>query len=255
MVEAAVPWRDARSVGDDGMPSGVTRRRLLGAGGAAGLGIVSSALPAASAAASVANPIPTADSVAWTSGDLFDAWSASTSTSSDLGASNGLDWQVFFAHQSLSIASGIPEAYGIGTRTSGINSWVWYAAVSSSAATLGAFGTPLEVGRNATSGNTSYTSGGLNLGPSTGTLTVPAGRYFLIGLYGGPFYRAARTAADPRTGETSGSPAVTAVNVVYRRTANPQSIEVPSQLGGGGSGFTEYDGYSLVASVRFSVGV
>ena len=46
------PGRDARGVGAGALPPDVTRRRLLGAGGAAGLGLTSLVLPAATAAAS-----------------------------------------------------------------------------------------------------------------------------------------------------------------------------------------------------------
>jgi len=220
---------------------------------ATALGIAGLLLPSAVAAASSTNPITDAAAIDWSAGELFDAWSERTSTTSDLGDSLGLDWQVFYAHRSLTIANGTAGAYGIGTRLAGTNSWFWHAAISTVPMTLGSFGAPFDVGRNAASGNTTYTEGGFSAGPAVATLTVPADRYFLIGLSNGPFYRAVRTLASPRTGQFGGGPAVTALNVVYRNGAFGTAIAVPSQLGGEGTGFTQYDGRSLVASLRFSV--
>jgi len=220
---------------------------------AAALGITGLLLPSSVAAASTTNPIADAAAIDWSTGELFDAWSDRTSASSDLGSSLGLDWQVFYAHRALTIANGTAQAYGIGTYLAGTNSWFWHAAISTAPMTLGSFGAPFEVGRNASSGNTSYTEGGFSAGPAVADLTVPAGRYFLIGLTNGPFYRAARTLAAPRTGQYGGGPAVTALNIVYRNATFNTPIAVPSQLGGDGTGYTQRDGHSLVASFRFSV--
>ena len=150
-------------------------------------------------------------------------------------------------------ADGTAEAYGVGTATSGTNSWTWYAAVSAVPATVGSVGTPFQVGRNAAAGNTSYAAGGFSAGPATADLSVPAGHYFLIGLGNGPFYRATRAIAAPRTGQVGGSPAVTAMDVLYRNTTYGAAATVPTQLGGAGAGYTEHDGTVLVSSLRFSV--
>ena len=228
----------------------VSRRGVIAG---ASVGVTSIVLPAAAAAASPVNPISDSDPVAWASGDLFETWTSRSSTTSNPGGTIGLDWQAFYAHRSLTIADGTVGAYGIATTAAGSNEWRWFAAVSTTTATLGSFGVPFEVGRDPDPGSTSYVAGGFTEGPATGDLVVPSGRYFLIGLWNGPFYRAVRELTAPRTGEIDGVPAVTALNVVYRSAydaAVPGSV--PTQLGGS-TAATQYDNRSLVAGFRFSL--
>ncbi len=228
----------------------VSRRGVIAG---ASFGVASMVLPAAAAAASPVNPIPDSEPVAWASGDLFETWTSRSSTTSDPGSTLGLDWQVFYAHRTLTIPNGTSGAYGIATTTDGSNSWRWFAAISTTTATLGSFGAPFEVGRNPNAGSTSYVAGGFTEGPATGDLVVPSGRYFVIGLWNGPFYRAVRELAAPRTGEIGGVPAVTALNVVYRSpydAAVPGSV--PTQLGGSTTA-TQYDNRSMVAGYRFAL--
>lgn len=234
----------------------VGRRDIAGLGT---LGIASLMLPAASASASTVDG-PTGGSapdgateVAWTDGALFDAWTERSGvTSSDRAPTNTISWQLYLAHVDLEIPSGTTDAYGINTYFPGGNTWDWYVSVSSVADAIGSFAAPTRVARD----SASYVTGGFYLSNATADLSVPAGHHFLVGVRGGPYYRSFRTIAAPRTAMIGASAQFTALDRVYYGDHGSQTTgaeQLPSQIGGTGTFYTQLDGYAAVISIRPSV--
>ena len=194
----------------------------------------------------------------WVSGDFFDSWSNQTATDSDLpitGApgisgynTNNLCWQVFYAHQSveLTVAS---NKWGFVPYLGGTNNISLRASVSTTNDTLGSFAADSVV---STSGSVTYTADVLNQRAINTKLTVPANRYFLLGLVSGPFYRTFKLLANNRTATVGGSPVVTVLNRFYWGgwPTGPTS-GIPTQLGGL-STFTLVTGYVPVLSFKFT---
>jgi hypothetical protein len=86
-------------------------------------------------------------------------------------------------------------------------------------------------------------------------ITIPEKTYFMIGCYGGPYYRAVKSLSDNRTAMVSGQPFVTAINKVCLGnwpSGGTSTSTLPSQLGGSDNGYTLYDGHSHVHSVTFN---
>ncbi len=193
---------------------------------------------------------PTGDTFDYTVGNFFDAYTqqSGVTTTNGINTNNGA-WQLFYAHQSVTLSVGTGNI-GLVPHTGGTNSWTWYYTVSTVANTIGSWNTPSAF-TNTRSGT--YTAGTLTTSNITTAKTVPAGYYFLLSNTGGPFYRTIKTLASSRTGTVSGSPYVTVVNRVCLGTwPSGGTTTVPSQFGGSGSGYTEYSGAVHVMSVKFS---
>ncbi|MGA1775131.1 MAG: hypothetical protein ACO4BW_05855 [Nitriliruptoraceae bacterium] len=157
---------------------------------------------------------------------------------------------MFQAHVAIEIPSGTSAAYGVNTYDSGENSWGWWASVSTVPDTIGLFASPFQVAAD----NRSYTSGELCTAAATATLQVPAGRYFLIGVGNeGPFFRCFNTLAASRTAVIGSTPQFSALNRVYYGVHYNVGAQLPDQVGGTGTFFTQLDGYAAVISIRPSV--
>lgn len=209
---------------------------------------------------SAASVVDLGTQFAWTSGDFFDSWSSQTATDSDLAITGGpgttsagyntnnLCWQVFYAHVSveLTVAS---NKWGFVPYQGGTNGISLRQSVSSVDDTLGSFAAD---GVISTSTTITYTADTLNQRPINTKLTVPAKRYFLLGLVNGPFYRMFKSLASNRTATISGSPVVTVLNRFYwgAWTSGPTS-GIPTQLGGSAT-FTLVTGYVPVLSFKFT---
>ena len=189
--------------------------------------------------------------VSWTSDTYFDSWtSQSGQTTSALLPTNNLCWQIYYAHKAVSISAG-PTKIGLNTYVNGVNSWQYYASVGSVSDSSGSF--PTESQFAATSGNIGYTAGGFSQLTAASTVTIPANRFFLIGLTSGPYYRTFKTLAANRTAQISGVSYVTAINrVFYGPHSTGPTSGIPTQLGGARSGYTEYNGYVPLISVKFT---
>jgi hypothetical protein len=231
------------------------RRGVLRAGGLAGLGVTALALPPALAAASPGSdveldPLEGATQVEVGTQSLFDAWTQQygvTVTQQD--PTNAICWQVFFAHRDLVIEASTEAAYGIATYEPGNNNFTWHVAVSTVPGIEGQFGEPFVVAEQSA---VAYVAGGLITTTSTARLAVPSGHYFLLGSVRGPFYRAFRSLAEPRTAMRGGVAQVTAVNRVYYGAHASQfdPAQLPQQLGGPGTFFSELEWFVTVMSLR-----
>ena len=190
--------------------------------------------------------------VPWTSGTYFNSWTSQSGvTTSDLAYNtNNMVWQLFYAWQAITIPV-LNPAWGIATTTNGSNTSNLRYSLSSVDTTIGSFGADAQIG---TDNSGSYTAGGFFEGRVTSSRSIPANRYFLLGITGGPFYRSFRTLAANRTATISGNPVFTVINRFWwGGWPTGPTTGVPTQLGGSTSGYTEQSGYMPVTSFIFTV--
>ena len=187
--------------------------------------------------------------VSYTTGTFFNAYSSQSGVSStDAFNTNNGCWQLYYSHQAISINIGTNNI-GLNPHTSGSNSWTWYISVSSVDNTIGSF-----PAASAITGlwSSSYTGGTLTTSSINTTTNIPANRYFIVGNHGGPFYRTIKSLASNRTAQVSGSNYVTAINRVFLGNwPSGGTTLVPTQLGGSGTGYTEYASHAHVHSIKF----
>lgn len=204
------------------------------------------------------SPVDLGTTFSWSSNSYFDSWSSQTATDSDLtiiGApgitgynTNNLCWQVFYAHQSVELTAATNK-WGFVPYQGGTNSIGLRSAVSSVDDTLGSFAADTAIANTL---STSYTADVLNERTINTKLTVPAKRYFLLGMVGGPFYRIFKSLANNRTATVSGSSVVTVLNRFYwGGWPTGPTTGIPTQLGGS-STFTLVTGYVPVLSFKFT---
>jgi hypothetical protein len=190
--------------------------------------------------------------VAWTSGTYFDSWtSRSGVTTTDIASydTNNLVWQLFYAHKAIRISVG-SNRVGINPRLNGTNTITLRAAVSSANNTIGSFTGENSYG--STGG--SYQSGVLREFATTTLLSIPANRYFLLGIVNGPFYRTFKTLATNRTAVVSNEAVVTVVNKFWwPGWPSGPTTGIPTQLGGSTAGYTERSGFVPVTSFKFEI--
>ncbi len=190
--------------------------------------------------------------VSWTSGTYFDSWTQQSGvTTTDIASynTNNLVWQLFYAHKSVRISTGTNRV-GIVPYQGGTNTITLRAAVSSTNNTTGSFTGEAQYGT--TSG--SYTAGALREFGTTTTLTIPANRYFILGITSGPFYRTFKTLAANRTAVANGEAVVTVINKFWwPGWPSGPTTGIPTQLGGATSGYTERSGFVPVTSFKFEI--
>lgn len=190
--------------------------------------------------------------VAWTSGTYFDSWTQQAGvTTTDIANynTNNLVWQLFYAHKSVRISSGTNKV-GVNPYLNGSNTITLRAAVSSANNTVGSFTGEAQYG--STSG--SYTGGVLREFNTTTTLTIPANRYFVLGIVSGPFYRTFKTLAANRTAVTNNEAVVTVLNKFWwPGWPSGATTGIPTQLGGSAGGYTERSGFATMTSFKFEI--
>lgn len=196
--------------------------------------------------------------VAWTTNTYFNAWTSQTSATSDLATSGGpglagyntnqLCWAVFYAHKSIKLTADAVQRWGYVPHSGGSNSVGLRYAVSKANNTLGNFGVDSII---ATITSNSYTSGSFFGRTITTTTTIPANRYFLLGMVGGPYYRIFKSLAANRTAVSGGEAIVSTLNQFYWGSwPSGPTTGIPTQLGGS-STFTAVTGYVPLLSYRF----
>jgi len=196
----------------------------------------------------------------WSSGSYLDSWTSQTATSSDLATSGGpgltsagystnnLVWQLFFAHVSveLTVAS---NKWGYVAFSGGSNSVGLRGTISTEDNTLGSFAADSNI---ATITSDTYGTGTLKERSITTAFTVPANRYFMLGVVGGPFYRIFKSLYYPRVAQISGSSAISVINKFYwGRWNDGPTTGIPTQLGGSAT-FTEVTNAVPVTSFKFT---
>ena len=190
--------------------------------------------------------------VPYTTGTLFDAYSSRDGvTTTDAFNTNNFVWQLYYAHQEVTLTSGT-QNIGLQPHTNGSNSWTWFYVGSNSQDTIGNW---QSVQQLTTQIYGNYYSGVMKYSDISNNITIPEKTYFMIGSYGGPYYRAVKSLSDNRTAMVSGQPFVTAINKVCLGnwpSGGTSTSTLPVQLGGSDNGYTLYDGHSHVHSVTFN---
>lgn len=205
----------------------------------------------------------TGTEVAWTTNTYWNTWTSQTSSTTDLSvtsggpnttntgySSNNLAWCLFYAHKSIRLAADATNRWGYVPFNTGSNSVSLRYAVSSATDTLGSFGSDTEI---AIASSNSYAAATLFQRTVNTTVTIPAGRYFLLGISGGPFRKVFRSLANNRTATVAGEPVVTTINKFYWGgwTTGP-TTGVPTQLGGAAT-FLEVSDYVPLLSFKFEI--
>lgn len=196
--------------------------------------------------------------VTWSSNSYFDSYaSRSGVVTTDASDTNNMVWQLYYAHQAISIPADAVNRLGINTRLSGSNSWTWWFTASTNRNDISSFSTPVQIG----SKGVSYSGGGFNESVATSTVNIAANTYFMIGVSGGPYYRSVMSSAN-RTATSNGTDVVTSMNTVFLGPwPYGTSRGIPVALGGStadynysatpGQEYLQYDGYQSVISVKF----
>lgn len=195
---------------------------------------------------------------AWTSNTYFYSANAQT-VQSGSGISdhtydtNNMLWQVFYAHRQIRLPVG-SNRWGVLSRQNGTNSFDLYVAVSSENNTLGKFNSNVDVLIGDNLGNQNYTGNTLFQSPITTQVTIPANRYFLLGITGGPFYKNYRRTANNITAVNNSNAIVTAVNKVYVATwPSGPTRGIPTQLGGNVTSYLEFNSNIYYSAFKFEI--
>lgn len=165
--------------------------------------------------------------------------------------------QVMYAHRNIKIINGATTSLGISTSQTG-GTWRWQFAVSTQDNTIGSFSTPVFIsnliGQSSVVGGQTYT-GVTNL-----EAVIPANRYFLIIRSPGPLYTA--STASPgnggtnRTATINGDPIFTTLSysIVGVSTGVTNAVtNLPTQLGGSDSGYTQVSNYNPAFGITFTL--
>lgn len=174
---------------------------------------------------------------------------------------NNMVYQLCYAHRSirLPVSSGAVTASGGGARWStivrqgGSNTVRLYGAVANVNANLSDFksNTDTQLSGNY---NANYIANTLFAGDVTTQFTVPANRFFLIGVFGGPYYKNYRKTANNYTAVNAGNAIVTVLNKVYVGPwPTGATSGIPRQIGGNTSNYNVLDGNILLAAFKFEV--
>lgn len=175
---------------------------------------------------------------------------------------NNMVWQLCYAHRSirLPVSSGPVSASGGGARwstivrQSGTNTpWI-YGVVGASNSTKTDLKSNTDILLSSSGPSISYSANTLYAGRIDASFTVPANRFFLLGITGGPFYKNYKRTANNYTAVNNGNAIVTILNEAY--TAGWPSGPgrgVPTQLGGNVSSYMKLASNILLAAIKFEI--
>jgi len=184
------------------------------------------------------------------SGDDFNYYTANTT------------WQVLYSHQAIKMPAGA-NVYAVITSDFGQGYMALSGVVSSSSNILGNFSsnvvTKLSNVFHVWGGNSFNNYGEVG---TTTELQIPANKYFLLGITGGPTAHKYRKTSNNITFVYNSNPVVTVVNEVY---TDPRSLVpigpdwwadrgqqgVPFQLGGNVSGYTKITSNIHYSALKF----
>lgn len=189
--------------------------------------------------------------IAWTDDTYFDSYSSRSGLSnSDFAWTSSLVWQLYYSWAPLSIPADGVMRLGFAAASSASDTVSFKISISTVDDTLGSFGPETTIG----SRNITYSQGGFSEQQATTAVNIPAKRWFLIGIYNGPYYRSIKPLSLPRTAQINGVNYIT-VNpgVFYAPNTPVVTSGIPTLVGGSSSAFTVDFSYVQVMSIKFKV--
>jgi len=191
--------------------------------------------------------------VAWTSNTYFYTANSSTLTGSDFQYNtNNMVWQVFYAHKQIRLFTGA-NRWGPIPHSSGSNTIALYQASSTATNTKSSFNSNVDVAISAGI-SASYSANTLYEAATNRAVTIPANRYFLLGITGGPFYKSYLRTANNITAVTAGEAVVTVLNEVYVGPwPTGPSRGIPTLLGGNTASYVKYTSNIHYSAFKFEI--
>ena len=194
------------------------------------------------------------NTVSWSSNTYFYTAGYDKLSGSDIQYdTNNMVWQLFYANRSIRLPVG-SQKWGPIPRSGGSNGQRLRAIVAPNNNDKTNWGSNVETQLyNIASVN--YTANTLYENPITTQLTVPANRYFLLGIDQGPYYKNyKRNAANSITAVSDGTAVVTVLNEVYIGPwpSGPNS-GVPNQLGGNAAGYLRFTSNLYYSAFKFEI--
>lgn len=194
--------------------------------------------------------------VEWSSNTYFYTAGAST-----LGISGGdyqydtnnMVWQLFYAHRQIRIPVG-SNRWGPIPRQGGNNSLKLRGIVSPDTNNKNSWGSNVETTLGDTVTSVTYSANTLYQTSTTAAITIPANRYFLLGIVGGPFYKTYRKTANNITAVNAGNAIVTVLNEVYVGPwPTGPLVGTPSQLNGNVGTYLKFTSNIYYSGIKFEI--
>lgn len=193
--------------------------------------------------------------VAWTSNTYFYTANAST-----IGVSgpdyqydtNNMAYQLFYAHRQIRLPVG-SNRWGSIPRSGGANSVRLLAIVATNSNDKTNWAPNVETTISSIS-SWNYVANTLYQAPITTQITIPANRYFLLGIDGGHYYKNYRRSANNITAVNGGNAVVTAINEVYVGPwPTGPNAGVPNQLGGPTASYLKFSSNLYYSAFKFEI--
>ena len=190
--------------------------------------------------------------VAWSDNTYFDFWTSQSGvTTTDVTGSNGLTYQLCYAHKTISIPSDGVNRIGVNTFTTqtAAPKPIRFVSGSNNSQISNFGGEKSLVGLN----SIDSAPGKFIEQPCSSATTIQAGSYFIIGI-GAIFFRTMKTVTTNRTAMLGGEPVVTVIPTNWWSSqANVQTSGFPTELGGTRTPTQKFTDKVLVMSIKFDV--
>lgn len=190
--------------------------------------------------------------VAWADDTYFDSYTSQSGISTaDVTGSNSLTWQLYYAHQTISIPADAVNRIGLNTFSTQVASFkpIRFASGTNDSQITSFGGEKSLVGSN----NLSSSPGAFVEQACNSATTIAAGSYFIIGV-GAIFYRTLKTQTSNRTAMLNGNPVVTVLPTNWWATqGNYYSTGFPTVLGGTRTPSENYTDKVVMLSIKFKL--
>ena len=190
--------------------------------------------------------------VSWTDDTYFDSFTSQSGiTVADVTGSNGLTWQLYYAHQAITIPADATNRIGVNTFSTqtAAPKPIRFVSGSNNSLISGFGGEKSLVGTN----NLSSTPGGFVEQACNSATTIAAGTYFIVGI-GTIFFRTLKTQTTNRTAMLNGNPVVTVLPTNWWSSQlNVQTSGFPTELGGTRTPTEKFTDKVVMLSIKFKL--
>lgn len=166
---------------------------------------------------------------------------------------NNMVWQLFYAHKQIRLPVG-SNRWGALARQNGTNTLTLRVIVAPNDNDKNNWSPNVETRIGDTIPSANYLANTLYQVSTLASVTIPANRYFLLGMVNGPFYRNYRRSANNFTAVNNGNAIVTVLNEVYVGPwpSGPLS-GIPSQLGGNVTTYLKFASNLYYSAFKFEI--